>query len=286
MSFEHFFLNKKTEIDFNYIDLKDDNNNFSIINPTLNLYKKINPPENYYKLFQNNMIQNDQTIIEELTCPICFEIVNNPYMCSECNRHFCKACISNLSKCPFRCKYFQKVPMSRLFKKILGNTYLKCFNYENGCNKVIKFENLKHHLEHCEYFKYKCNNIGCEFNGNLNEIKQHVINCEYTEISCSQCKTNLLLKDYYVHKLKLCDNILEKCENCNETINIKNINSHTYDLCLENILKNYKNTLNKKIADELKNQTTNKNIDINNIDNNNLNENQDIQIINISFEED
>jgi hypothetical protein len=40
------------------------------------------------------------------------------------------------------------------------------------------------------------------------------------------------------------------------------------------------------MANELKNETNKKNIDVNNIDDNSLNENQEIQVINISFEED
>ena len=79
----------------------------------------------------DNLITNDN--VEDLTCPICFYILNNPKSCSvEQNSHsFCQRCIDNYlkqnDKCP-TCKLFFKYEIKNEIKNKLTKLSFKCIN--------------------------------------------------------------------------------------------------------------------------------------------------------------
>jgi len=91
-----------------------------------------------------------------LTCPICLNILMSPVQCNKCNKCFCKICIDNYtnskSKCPFRCDnplYNQ----NKFVENVLAILKFKC---KNGCDKIIKYEDLqKHYQEDCDKIDYK-----------------------------------------------------------------------------------------------------------------------------------
>ena len=80
----------------------------------------------------------------------------SPVQCNKCNKCFCKMCIDNYanskSKCPFRCDNPQYNP-NKFVENVLAILKFKC---KNGCDKIIKYEELqKHYQEDCDKIDYK-----------------------------------------------------------------------------------------------------------------------------------
>ena len=134
----------------------------------------INLPNNNLNIINNNALQEQdkekielspddiynknevENMIELLKCPICLNILNSPVQCNKCNNCFCKLCIDyykdSKTKCPFRCEnplYME----NKFVKNVLSILKFKC---RNGCDKIIKYDELeKHYEEECEKIDYK-----------------------------------------------------------------------------------------------------------------------------------
>ena len=91
-----------------------------------------------------------------LTCPICLNILMFPVQCNKCNKCFCKICIDNYANsksiCPFRCDNPLYNP-NKFVENVLAILQFKC---KNGCDKIIKYEELqKHYQEDCDKIDFK-----------------------------------------------------------------------------------------------------------------------------------
>lgn len=109
----------------------------------------------------NNLLVNKDKlkgIEEDITCPICQGILNDPYFCNKCQNNFCNNCITKYKKnnfiCPFRCQDPQYIS-NRFLKKIF-NELLK-FKCPKGCDEIIPYKDVETHNEKClkEDFKEK-----------------------------------------------------------------------------------------------------------------------------------
>ena len=63
-----------------------------------------------------------QDIEKDIMCPICLDILNEPFLCNKCQNNFCNNCITkwkiNNSKCPICCTYADYI-YNRLLKNII-----------------------------------------------------------------------------------------------------------------------------------------------------------------------
>ena len=107
------------------------------------------------KYVKNDFLVKDEaySVIEnQVTCPICCEIKLNPKMCTNCQNTFCGKCAGTLKSCPFKCETSNCID-SRLTKELLSKLSFKCIN---GCDKIIKFDDLKNHYDNeCEKIDFK-----------------------------------------------------------------------------------------------------------------------------------
>ena len=98
--------------------------------------------------FSDDCIIEDQlylAIKDLITCPLCSKILNEPYMCNECQNAYCKKCLekySNLKKCPNDNK---NVKFSHCIQKndLLSKLKYKCKN----CNKEVIQTDIQSHLK-------------------------------------------------------------------------------------------------------------------------------------------
>ena len=127
---------------------------------SFNKYIKRNP-----KLFydSDNVIEKDN--IEDLICPICFNILNNPISCSNNkNSHsFCKECIDQYikgnNKCP-TCKINFGYKINKELNDLLNNLSFECLFKKEGCNDILFYSEYLNHINNCKYdnnIVYECN---------------------------------------------------------------------------------------------------------------------------------
>ncbi|KAJ6641347.1 E3 ubiquitin-protein ligase NRDP1 [Pseudolycoriella hygida] len=121
---------------------------------------------------------------EELICPICSGVLEEPVQAIVCEHAFCRACITEwLSRqptCPvdrnaMTAANLRAVP--RILRNLLSRLSIACDNEMYGCSLVLKLDALANHLDECEHNPKRplpCEK-GCGFVIPKDEYKEH--NC-------------------------------------------------------------------------------------------------------------
>ncbi|MCQ2816292.1 MAG: hypothetical protein MJ252_03400 [archaeon] len=120
-------------------------------------------------------MESEKEIIEaNLKCPICLNIVQNPWETSCCGHLFCERCMKSItgSHCPLCRDNKFKFRKNIFASKLLEELDTKC---PYGCNKMIKYSNIKLHKYECENSQFKCSIDNCKFEGRKDESLKHLI---------------------------------------------------------------------------------------------------------------
>ncbi|KAJ9579933.1 hypothetical protein L9F63_004406 [Diploptera punctata] len=103
--------------------------------------------------FEVNRFQGE--VDEELVCPICSGVLEDPLQAPVCEHAFCRACIqewiSRQPTCPVDRQPItsaQLRPVPRILRNLLSR---KSFHRDYGCTSVMKLDSLSSHLEECEH---------------------------------------------------------------------------------------------------------------------------------------
>lgn len=141
---------------------------------------------------------------EELICPICSGVLQDPVQAPICEHAFCTACINEwfnhqetcpVDRQPITSSILKPVP--RILKNLLSRLTIKCPNVEFGCEQVIKLDVLNQHLLECNHNPKRpvqCE-AGCGLIVPLDEVSQHNCVRELHTIIHSQGEQITELKD-------------------------------------------------------------------------------------------
>lgn len=95
---------------------------------------------------------------EELVCPICAGVLEEPLQAAVCEHAFCRACITEwLSRqptCPVDRSSITTTnlrPVPRILKNLLSRLSISCDNAIYGCTQILKLDSLNNHLDECEH---------------------------------------------------------------------------------------------------------------------------------------
>jgi len=123
-------------------------------------------------------------IDEELICPICSGVLEDPRQAPSCEHAFCSECIKEWLRrrqtCPvdrIAVNIDELKPVPRITKNLLARLEIKCDNSQYGCTAIVKLDILAMHLKECEHNPRKpvvCTQ-GCGLTVPKDEMKEH--NC-------------------------------------------------------------------------------------------------------------
>jgi len=127
-----------------------------------------------------NRFQGD--VDEELLCPICSGVLEDPLQAPQCEHAFCSGCINEwLTRQP-TCPVDRNAitpnelkPVPRILRNLLCRLYIACDNASFGCTAVVKLDLLPNHLQECEHNPKKpvhCDQ-GCGLTIPKDELKDH-----------------------------------------------------------------------------------------------------------------
>ncbi|XP_013785483.1 E3 ubiquitin-protein ligase NRDP1-like [Limulus polyphemus] len=121
---------------------------------------------------------------EELICPICSGVLEEPLQAPQCEHAFCRICIHEwltrqqtcpVDRTPITPLQLKSVP--RILRNLLSRLLISCDNSTFGCAAVVKLDRLSSHLEGCEHNPRRpvqCEQ-GCGLVVPMDELKDH--NC-------------------------------------------------------------------------------------------------------------
>ena len=136
-------------------------------------------------------------------CPICLQILREPYQVTCCGKSFCRQCIERVEgdhkPCPC-CKKdeFDDFPNKGLQQPLYGFK-VYCVNKEKGCEWKGELGDLEKHL-----------NLNLPPNTEDKELK----GCAFTKVKCSYCFDVIEQSKLLHHKNELCDKRPFSCEYC------------------------------------------------------------------------
>lgn len=113
---------------------------------------------------------------QNLKCPICFNIVDEPNETSCCGHLFCAKCVKSLKKqnCPICRSNKVNFRENSFVRNLLSSLLAKC---PYGCELKIPLANVKYHRYTCSVSAFKCtiliNGQKCKFEGTKNESLRH-----------------------------------------------------------------------------------------------------------------
>eukprot|EP00667_Euglena_gracilis_P032741 EG_transcript_51246 len=86
---------------------------------------------------------------EDLECPICFAVMDTPYMLVQCQHEFCLSCIDKVEECPLcRQPAHHRRPALKTSARI-ARLEVFCYNKARGCDWTGTFESLSVHAQQC-----------------------------------------------------------------------------------------------------------------------------------------
>ena len=168
-----------------------------------------------------------------LMCPVCIDLLNEPYQHGCCGKRFCKKCSSKqLQKCPW-CTMFVKnrFPDTRA-NELVSETNIFCVKHKNGCVWTGKLKYLEGHLnddcDHCQMKCPQCNNVVL-----IRTYKEHLDN-HCVAVQCGRCHVWFPKKTFDCH---VCPFDSMQCRlGCQSTFEHRHMKKHN-SLCSKRFVK-------------------------------------------------
>ena len=156
--------------------------------------------------------------IVQSECPICLQILRDPYQVDCCGYAFCQVCIEKAKAddkpCPCcMAKNFQKFEDKRL-KRMLYEFKVYCTNQQQGCMWTGELIQLDNHV-----------------NSNPPKEKQ-LQGCQYTSVKCLYCSRLHLRSAIHVHQGDECLRRPFSCEYCQDfDSNYEDVTTNHWPIC-------------------------------------------------------
>jgi len=135
--------------------------------------------------------------LKEFDCPICLEILKNPFAIECCRHHFCNSCINRVKQTKNECPLCKTRPikgvLDKQFKQSINGASVYCSLRSAGCKWTGRYDALSNHLSEgqqngpCKHVPLNCPHQKCGIRLARSQIKNHVKNCKYRPFTCPHC---------------------------------------------------------------------------------------------------
>ena len=132
-------------------------------------------------------------------CPICFELLTEPYL-SDCGHHVCCQCrirllSSNNKECP-ECRgpnVLSSARLNKFLQREINDLKVRCQHYIEGCGWTGEVRDLQSHLDpdkkKCSYVLLPCS-LGCGAKIRRGVMRDHMKKyCPKRQITCQYCSS-------------------------------------------------------------------------------------------------
>jgi hypothetical protein len=203
--------------------------------------------------------------VEELICPICYDLIWKARECLSCGKMFCEFCIYNWiqmngSKCPM-CNQPLQIKEAKAFNGVFGKIRIKCIH--KICKETPNYFDYVKHIENCKYRLYHCMNDGCICEDYLENIKKHSYEeCQFRIIYCKYCSKGIKACNLKTHENSECirniENPISPSTTTNRVYHQQHYNENGQNkVCLTGRVdnsKNHRNDFKSKLEEKLKQQ--------------------------------
>ena len=148
----------------------------------------------------------------EIECPVCLNILTDPYIVSCCGHNFCGSCIERVKASDGSCPMCKEKEYQFIINKerlrFINGLEVYCSNKEEGCQWKGELKNLSTHLNKekregdCQYEEVKCRYKKCQERRQRRYLKDHEDKvCPQRPFGCQYCRSKgtflSITKDHY-----------------------------------------------------------------------------------------
>ena len=167
--------------------------------------------------------------LKDSNCPICLELLKDPFLTECCGHHFCNKCVTSVQLQKNECPLCKTSPIrgiiDKRFRREMNEAQVYCSLRPQGCEWIGELGNLLVHLSlgqqygQCKYLIVSCPNDKCDKRLPRHQIRTHESReCNYRPYTCPHCG----LKDVFLfieqHHFSECPNYPVACpNNCMKT---------------------------------------------------------------------
>ena len=162
--------------------------------------------------------------LKDSNCPICLELLKDPFLTECCGHHFCNKCISSVRQQKNECPICKSWPITGIinkrFKREINEAQVYCTLQPQGCEWTGKYGNLSTHLSvgqqygQCKHVLVNCPNNNCNMTFPRHDIKRHANKeCDYRPFACPYCSYEDVFLFIEQHHLPECPDYPVACPN-------------------------------------------------------------------------
>ena len=153
---------------------------------------------------------------DDVICPLCLDIVEEPHQFTCCGQHICKKCGDKLKQqditpqCPM-CRHNESTMLlDKYFERnILNKLLIRC---NEGCGQDMELGLLKNHLSQCPHVQEDCP-YGCGQQYQRQYIEKHKKQCPKRPFICGYCKYQSTYEVIVNEHYPVCDKYPIICPN-------------------------------------------------------------------------
>jgi len=158
---------------------------------------------------------------KDFDCPVCLEMLKDPFLTACCGNHFCKTCVDATKKSTDRCPLCNQTLsgiIDKKFQRQINDLKIFCPNRMSGCEWSGELDKLKKHLSageadgECKYVVLSCT-FNCGEKLYRIHLNDHAKECDLRPFICEYCDYESTYLDIvYNHQLK-CPEYPVSCPN-------------------------------------------------------------------------
>ena len=160
---------------------------------------------------------------KDFDCPICFQVLRNPFLTACCGNHFCDTCVTSTKEKSDQCPFCSEKPISGItdkkFQRQINELQLYCLNRKHGCLWVGELGKLSTHLEEgktsgdCKFVLLSCS-LSCGKQMFRYELEEHLTKeCPLRTCVCEHCGYSSTYEDVSTAHYSDCPNYPTICPN-------------------------------------------------------------------------
>ena len=164
---------------------------------------------------------------KDFDCPVCFQLIWNPFLTACCGNHFCETCVKSTKEKSNQCPFCNEKPISGItdkkFQRQINELQVYCVHKTHGCSWVGELGKVTKHLEkdksdgECKFVLLPCS-LTCGKQLLRCELKEHLTEeCPLRTCVCEYCDYSSTYKDVTTMHYSDCPNYPIVCPNsCTE----------------------------------------------------------------------
>ena len=160
---------------------------------------------------------------KDFDCPVCFQIMQDPFLTACCGNHFCQVCMESTKEKNNRCPFCNKKRIAGIVDKKLqrkiNELQVHCLHRKNGCRwsgdlgKVSSHLNMNEEDGQCKYVLLSCP-LSCGKKLFRYQLRKHTSEeCQFRTCTCKFCGYSSTYEDVTTDHYSKCENYPIFCPN-------------------------------------------------------------------------